>query len=129
MTDPSSHPVRLAEHIADLLKTLDGHLAQAAPRQAAEILVKVLAYDDGVLALVTDLIATGSRFAQGQAYCGTLPPEVWLAMGRSANELGHISTELDGHADTLKQFGAPSATAGTTPAKPVPSAMVVRRSR
>ncbi|WP_217550011.1 hypothetical protein [Streptomyces sp. GbtcB6] len=128
MTAPPSHPVRLAEDIASLLKNLNDQLAQATPRQAAEILGTVLTYDDGVLALVTDLIATGSRFAQGQAHRGSLPPEVWLAMGRCANELGHINAELDGHTDALKQLGARS-TAGTTPTKPVPSAMIVRRSR
>jgi hypothetical protein len=129
MTDLSSYPVRLAEDITSLLKTLDDHLAQAAPRQAAEILGTVLTYDDGVLTRVTDLIATGSRFAQDQAQRGTLPPEVWLAMGRSANELGNIGCELGGHADALRQFGAPSSAVGTTPVKPVPSALVVRRSR
>lgn len=127
MTAPSSHPVRLAEDITSLLKTLNDQLAQATPRQGAEILGKVLTYDDGVLTLVTDLIATGSRFAQGQAHQGALPPEVWLAMGRCANELERISAELDGPTDAFKQFGAPSA--GTTPVKPVPSAMIVRRSR
>ncbi|MEU6192322.1 hypothetical protein [Streptomyces sp. NPDC047061] len=127
MTAPSSHPVRLAEDITSLLKTLNDQLAQAAPRQAAEILGKVLIYDDGVVALVTDLIATGSRFAQGHAHRGALPPEVWLSMGRCANDLERISAELDGHTDALKQLEAPSA-AGTIQAKPVPSAMIVRRS-
>ncbi|ALO96684.1 hypothetical protein SHL15_5620 [Streptomyces hygroscopicus subsp. limoneus] len=73
MTDPSSYPVRLAEDIASLIKTLDDHLDQATPRQAAEILGNVLDTEDGVLARVTDLIGTGSRFAQSQAHRGMLP--------------------------------------------------------
>lgn len=129
MTDPSSYPVLLAEDIASLLKTLDDHLARATPHQAAEILGKILAYEDGVLTRVTDLVSTGSRFAQSQAQRGTLPPEVWLAMGRAANALAGIGAELDDHADTLKQLGTPPTTASTPPLKPVASAMVVRRSR
>ncbi|WP_031046001.1 hypothetical protein [Streptomyces sp. NRRL F-5650] len=129
MTDPSSYPVRLAEDIASLIKTLDDHLDQAAPRQAAEILGKVLDTEDGVLARVTDLIGTGSRFAQQQAHRGMLPPEVWLAMGRASNELASVGMDLDEHAGAIKQLGAPSATASPLPPKPVASAMVVRRSR
>ncbi|PZT70430.1 hypothetical protein DN402_09210 [Streptomyces sp. SW4] len=129
MTDPSSYPVRLAEDIASLIKTLDDHLDQATTRQAAEILGKVLDTEDGVLTQVTDLVGTGSRFAQRQAHRGMLPPEVWLALGRASNELASVGMDLDEHAEALKQLGAPSATASTTPPKPVASAMVVRRSR
>lgn len=129
MTDPSTYPVRLAEDIASLLKTLDDHLARASTRQAAEILGKVLDADDGILTRVTDLVGTGSRIAQGQAHRGALPPEVWLAMGRAANELHRVGVDLDEHADTLKQLGTPPATATTPPPKTVASAMVVRRSR
>ncbi|WP_043267065.1 hypothetical protein [Streptomyces sp. CT34] len=129
MPDPSSYPVRLAEDIASLIKTLDDHLARATPRQAAEILGKVLDTEDGVLTRVTDLVGTGSRFAQSQAHRGVLPPEVWLAMGRAANELHSVGMDLDEHTDTLKQLGTPPATASTTPPKPIASAMVVRRSR
>lgn len=129
MTDLSSYPIRLAEDIASLIKTLDDHLDQATPRQAAEILGKVLDPQEGLLTRVTDLVGTGSRFAQNQAHRGMLPPEVWLAMGRAANELHSVGMDLDEHADTLKQLGTPPTTASTLPPKPVASAMVVRRSR
>ncbi|MFE0135999.1 hypothetical protein ACFWY6_31170 [Streptomyces sp. NPDC059037] len=129
MTDPSSYPIRLAKDIANLLKTLDDHLYQATPRQAAEILGTVLDTKDGVLTRVTDLVGTGSRFAQNQAHRGMLPPEVWLAMGRAANELHSVGMDLDEHTDTIKQLGTPPAAASTMPPKPAASAMVVRRSR
>lgn len=129
MSDPSSYPVRLAKDIANLLKTLDDRLYQATPRQAAEILGTVLDTKDGVLTRVTDLVGTGSRFAQSQAHRGMLPPEVWLAMGRAANELHSVGMDLDEHTDTIKQLGKPPVAVSTTPAKPVVSAMVVRRSR
>ncbi|MFH8293632.1 hypothetical protein [Streptomyces sp. NPDC018059] len=72
---------------------------------------------------------TGSRFAQSQAHRGMLPPEVWLAMGRAANELRSVGTDLDEHTVTIKQLGTPPAAVSTTPPNPVASAMVVRRSR
>ncbi|MEV5979665.1 hypothetical protein [Streptomyces sp. NPDC052114] len=129
MTDLSTYPVRLAEDITNLIKTLDDYLYQAPPSQAGEILGKVLDPEHGVLTRVTDLMSTGSRIAQNQAHRGMLPPEVWLAMGRAANELHSVGTDLDEHAATFKQLGTPPAAASTTPPKPVASAMVVRRSR
>lgn len=129
MTDLSSYPVRLAEGIAGLVRVLDEHLTGAAPHQAAEILGTILDIEDGLLAGVTDLVETGSRFAQNQAHRGILPPEVWLAMGRAANELHSVGTDLDQHAATLKKLAAPPATATPAQPKPVASAMVVRRSR
>ncbi|MEV0445540.1 hypothetical protein AB0I84_41020 [Streptomyces spectabilis] len=129
MTDPSSYPVRLAQDIADLLKTLDDHLYQAAPGESAEILGTVLDAEGGLLTRVTDLVNTASRFAQSQAHRGMLPPEVWLAMGRAANELHVIGKDLDEHTGTLKQLAAPPTPAPTAPPVPAASAMIVRRSR
>ncbi|MFG2716993.1 hypothetical protein ACGFW5_01585 [Streptomyces sp. NPDC048416] len=129
MTDLSSYPIRLAEDIAGLIKTLDDYLDQATPHQAARILGKVLDPEDGVLTRVTDLVETGTRFAQSQAHRGMLPPEVWLAMGRASNELHSVAMDLDDHADPIKQLGATPTTASTLPPSPVASAMVVRRSR
>ncbi|MFE0055278.1 hypothetical protein [Streptomyces sp. NPDC059003] len=129
MTDPSNSPVHLARDIAFRLRVLDEYLTEATPSQAAEILSEVFDLEDGLVTGVTHLVETGSRFAQGQAHRGMLPPEVWLAMGRSANELHRVGTDLDEHTDAIKQLGTPPATARTTPPKPVASAMVVRRSR
>ncbi|WP_406463325.1 hypothetical protein OH768_47710 [Streptomyces sp. NBC_01622] len=123
---PPYYSVRLADDIALQLGLLTQLLAHSSPQEAALILSKVLDYDEGLLGRVTELVATGSRFAQDHSQRGILPPEVWLAVGRSASEMGNIGAELGGHADTLKRLGAPSAIA---PGKPVPSAMVVRRSR
>ncbi|QNE74553.1 hypothetical protein [Streptomyces finlayi] len=129
MTDLSSYPVRLAEDITGLLRTLDDHLAQASPQIAAQILGKILDPDNGVLTGVTELMETGSRFARDNVHRGALPPEVWLAMGRAANELHDVGTDLSDHTDALRQFAKPPAPASTAPPKPVASAMVVRRSR
>ncbi|MEI5100897.1 hypothetical protein RB200_23145 [Streptomyces sp. PmtG] len=131
MTDLSSYPVRLAQDIASLLKTLDDYLYQAEPGVAAKIFGAVLDAEDGLLTRVTDLVSTGSQFAQSQAHRGMLPPEVWLAVGRAANELHSIGRNLDEHTDSFKQLAAPPtpAPARTAPPSPAASAMVVRRSR
>ncbi|MGP9017657.1 hypothetical protein ACT1U9_04500 [Streptomyces sp. BR1] len=127
MTDPSNSAANLAKDIALRLRVLDEYLTEATPRQAAAILSEVLDLEEGLLTGVTHLVESGSRFAQSQAHRGMLPPEVWLAMGRAANELHSVGTDLDEHATTIKQLGTPPAS--TAPPKPVASAMVVRRSR
>ncbi|MFD4476416.1 hypothetical protein ACFWPU_09930 [Streptomyces sp. NPDC058471] len=129
MTDPSNSAANLAKDIAFRLRVLDEYLTEATPRHASEILGEVLDIENGLLTGVTRLMETGSRFAQSQTHRGMLPPEVWLDMGRGANRLHSVGTDLDKHTDTIKQLGTPPSTASTTPPKPVASAMVVRRSR
>lgn len=129
MTDPSNSAVNLAKDIAFRLRVLDEYLTEATPRHASEILSEVLDIENGLLTGATHLVETGSRFAQSQAHRGMLPPEVWLAMGRAANELHSVGTDLDEHTATIKQLGTPPAAVSTTPPNPVASAMVVRRSR
>ncbi|AJC55077.1 hypothetical protein [Streptomyces sp. 769] len=129
MTDLAPHPTRLAENIARQLGQLTEHLSQAPPHQAAQILGHVLDCDEGILGRVTTLMATGSFFAKDHCERGVLPPEVWLAVGRAANELHDIGLDLDEHADTLRQLATPPAPTSTTTPKPVASALVVRRRR
>ncbi|AJT62532.1 hypothetical protein T261_0843 [Streptomyces lydicus] len=129
MTDPTPSSVRLADDIARQLSELTQHLAHSPPREAAQILGKVLDYDEGILGRVTELVATGSRFAQDRSQRGILRPEVWLALGRAANELNSVGADLAEHADTIKQLAKSSAPASSPAQKPVASAMVVRRRR
>ncbi|MEW1632719.1 hypothetical protein AB0469_01435 [Streptomyces sp. NPDC093801] len=126
MPGPNPQPVQLARHIAQQIDVLNEHLATAPPRQAAQILGQVLDPEEGVLGSLTTLVATGSHFAKHHATAGTLPPEVWLALGRAANELNDIGLDLDEHADALHQLTRPPA---TTTAPPTASALVARRHR
>ncbi|MVO90304.1 hypothetical protein GPA10_37535 [Streptomyces sp. p1417] len=129
MTDPSTYPVRLAEDIASLIETLHEHLCQATRAEAGEILGTVLDPEDGVLSRLTDLLGTGSRFAQNQAHNGMLPPEVCLAMGRTVNELNSVGEDLAEPVDSFKKVAAQPSATHAFPPKPAASAMVVRRSR
>ncbi|MCZ0974336.1 hypothetical protein O1L55_30010 [Streptomyces albulus] len=127
MTDPTPSSVRLADDIARQLSLLTQRLSQAPPREAAQILGKVLDYDEGILGRVTELVGTGSRFAQDRSQRGILGPEVWLTLGRAANELDSVGVDLDEHTDSIKQLAKPSPAATGPAPKPVASAMVVRR--
>ncbi|MET9812408.1 hypothetical protein [Streptomyces sp. NPDC006355] len=129
MTDPSVHPVKFAQEIADQIGRLSEHLALAPPREAAHILATVLDPDVGVLGRFTTLMGTGSRFAKHHSERGLLPPEVWLAVGRAANELHSIGQDLDEHVEQLDALANPAAP--PLPATPTPaaSALVVRRRR
>jgi predicted transcriptional regulator len=129
MTDPTPTPVRLAGDIARQLDQLAGQLTQAPPALAAQIIATVLDPEEGVLGRFTTLVATGSHFAKDHAENGLLPPEVWLALGRAANELHDIGLDLDEHTDTLRQLTRP-VSPGTAPpvAKPV-SPLIARRHR
>ncbi|MEV5878073.1 hypothetical protein AB0L75_28370 [Streptomyces sp. NPDC052101] len=129
MSDPSPYSVQLAASVARQIDQLTRHLAQSPPREAAQILGAVLDYDEGILGRVTDLVGAGSRFAQDHSQRGILPPEVWLALGRAANELDSVGVDLAEHTDAIQQLtGPPTPTSSPTP-KPVASAMVVRRRR
>ncbi|MDF3292403.1 hypothetical protein [Streptomyces silvisoli] len=127
MTDPTPTSVRLADDIARQLSLLTQRLSQSPPREAAQILGKVLDYDEGILGRVTELVATGSRFAQDRSQRGILGPEVWLALGRAANELDSVGADLNEHTGTIKRLAKPSPATGSPAPKPVASAMVVRR--
>ncbi|GAA1160107.1 hypothetical protein GCM10009654_15390 [Streptomyces hebeiensis] len=130
MPYPTPFPVRLADEIARQLGLLTDQLSQAPADQAAQILGRVVDADTGVLGRVTTLIATGSRFAQEQAERGSLPAEVWLALGRAANEMDSISLDLDEHTEAIKSLSTPSAAPATTmAAASAASPLVVRRHR
>ncbi|MEW1723844.1 hypothetical protein [Streptomyces sp. NPDC093109] len=127
MSHPAPYPVRLADEITRQLGQLADHLSQLPPPQAAQVIAYVLDPDTGVLGGVTHLVATGSVFAKDQAERGALPPEVWLTLGRAANELHDISLDLDEHKDILQHVSTQPATAAAKPPTPVP--LVVRRRR
>ncbi|MFE9976494.1 hypothetical protein ACFYRD_38805 [Streptomyces hirsutus] len=121
------YPVRLADEISRQLGQLTDHLSQLPPPQAAQVIARILDPDNGVLGGVTHLVITGSHFAKDQAERGALPAEVWLALGRAANELHDISLDLDEHQDLLQHLGTRPATSAAKP--PAPAPLVVRRRR
>lgn len=129
MTDSNLPSVQLAEAIARQLGQLRRLLALAPPHEAAQILAGVLDYDTGILGEVTQLVETGSRFAKAHSEHGVLPPEVWLALGRAANELDSVGGDLAEHTGTIKQVARPTAPSSRPTAAPVASAMVIRRRR
>ncbi|WP_330324670.1 hypothetical protein [Streptomyces pseudovenezuelae] len=128
MTNPPLS-VQLADDIAHQLGKLTHLLSQSPAHEAAQLLVKVLDHDEGVLGRVTELVATGSRFAQEHSQRGILHPEVWLALGRAANELDSVSEDLNEYTGTIKQLATPATRAASPAARPTGSAMVVRRHR
>ncbi|MFG2924216.1 hypothetical protein ACGFYA_22265 [Streptomyces sp. NPDC048305] len=127
MSHPTSHPLRLADGITRQLGQLADHLSQLPAPQAAQVIARVLDPDDGVLGGVTHLVITGSHFAKGEAERGDLPAEVWLALGRAANELHDISLDLDEHQDLLRHLGTRPAITVAKP--PAPAPLVARRHR
>ncbi|MEU5626229.1 hypothetical protein [Streptomyces tendae] len=127
MSHPAPYPVRLADEITRQLGQLSDHVSQLPPAQAAQVIARVLDPDNGVLGGVTHLVITGSHFAKSEAERGALPAEVWLAMGRAANELHDISLDLDEHQDLLQHLGTRPATSAAKP--PAPAPLVVRRRR
>ncbi|MDL2075727.1 hypothetical protein QNN03_04675 [Streptomyces sp. GXMU-J15] len=129
MTDSNLPAIQLANAITAQLGQLRRHLALAPPHEAAQILATVLDYDTGLLGEVTDLVSTGSRFAKHHSERGALPPEVWLALGRAANELNSVGADLNEHTGTIKQVAAPTAPSSRPATVPVASAMVLRRRR
>jgi hypothetical protein len=129
MPDPNLSSVQLADSIGRQLGQLTRLLALAPPAEAAQILASVLDYDTGILGKVTDLVEAGSRFAKNHSERGVLPPEVWLALGRAANELGSVGQDLYEHTGTIKQVAASSAPSISPATPPVASAMVIRRRR
>ncbi|MEU9290291.1 hypothetical protein AB0D57_38055 [Streptomyces sp. NPDC048275] len=127
MTHPTVNPVLLADEITRQLGQLTEHLAQLPANEATLVIARILDPDGGVLGGFTALVGTGSRFAKTQAEHGRLPAEVWLALGRAANELDHIGYDLDEHRGTLRHISQqPTPTAAKPPA---PAPLVVRRHR
>ncbi|MFJ2876517.1 hypothetical protein [Streptomyces sp. NPDC087298] len=123
MPHPYPYADYLADSIARQLTQLADHLSQLPANQVPPVLGRVLNPEDGVLGRFTGLLVAGSVFAKDRAERGALPPEVWLALGRAANELHDIGLDLDEHIESF--------TAGTPPvAKPAAaSPLVVRRHR
>lgn len=127
MPHPTPYPVRLADEITRQLGQLADHLAQLPPHQATQVIARVLDPDDGVLGGVTHLVSTSSVFAKIQAERGVLPAEVWLALGRAANELDAMGGDLDEHREALRHVSTQPATKTAKP--PAPAPLVVRRRR
>ncbi|MEU6227505.1 hypothetical protein [Streptomyces sp. NPDC047042] len=127
MTHPTVNPVQLADEITRQLGRLTDHLTQLPPDEATSVIAHILDPDDGVLGGITGLVTGGSRFAKTQAEHGRLPAEVWLALGRAANELNDIGHDLDEHRATLHHVSQPATTTAAKP--PVPAPLVVRRHR
>lgn len=127
MPHTTSYPVRLADEIARQLGRLTDHLSLLPAQEAAQVVAHVLEPQDGVLGRVTHLMTTGSHFAKDQAERGVLPPEVWLALGRAANELHDMTLDLDEHAGALTELTSRSATALAPSLSAAP--LVVRRRR
>ncbi|MEU6230940.1 hypothetical protein [Streptomyces sp. NPDC047042] len=127
MTHPTLNPVQLAAEITRQLGRLTEHLTQLPAAEATFVIACILDPDDGVLSGITGLVGAGSRFAKTQAEHGRLPAEVWLALGRAANELDAIGYDLDAHRATLHHISQqPTTTAGKLPA---PAPLFVRRHR
>ncbi|MBC9719195.1 hypothetical protein H9Y04_42460 [Streptomyces sp. TRM66268-LWL] len=129
MTDSNLPSVQLADAITAQIGQLRRHLALAPPHEQAQILATVLDYDTGLLGEVTELVSTGSRFAKVHSERGVLPPEVWLALGRAANELDSVGANLNEHTGSIKKVTAPAIASSRPTAAPVASAMVFRRRR
>lgn len=127
MQQATPYPVQLADDIARQLGQFAYHLSQLPADEATQVIARVLDPEDGVLGRFTHLVATGSHFAKGQAERGALQPEVWLALGRAANQLHDIGLDLDEHAEELTAL---STRTGPTPEPPASAApLVVRRHR
>ncbi|MFE4546666.1 hypothetical protein [Streptomyces sp. NPDC056785] len=128
MSHPVPQPVKLADDITRQLGQLADHLSQLPVPQAAQVIARVLDPEAGLLGGVTHLVITGSHFAKDEAERGVLPTEVWLALGRAADELHAISLDLDEHQNLLQDLGArPVTTAAAKP--PAPAPLVARRHR
>ncbi|MCT6780464.1 hypothetical protein LXH09_27870 [Streptomyces sp. CS7] len=127
MSHPAPHPIGLADEITRQLQLLAEHVAVLPPDQATQVIAHILNPDAGLFDRVIGLVSVSSTFAKVQAERGVLPAEVWLALGRAANDLDAVGGDLDEHRDTLRRFGTQPATGAAKP--PAPAPLVVRRSR
>ncbi len=127
MPRTAPHPVQLADEIARRLGRLTDQLSLLPAHEASQVVARVLEPQDGVLGRVAHLVATGSHFAKDQAERGVLPAEVWLALGRAANELHDIALDLDDHTDVLTALATRPVDTPVPPPNAAP--LVVRRRR
>ncbi|AUH40535.1 hypothetical protein [Streptomyces sp. CMB-StM0423] len=129
MPRPTGYAERLTDDITHRIALLADHLSQLPPDQAAQVIARTLdsAPETGLLGAVTHLMAVSSVFAKNQTARGTLPPEVWLALGRAANTLDDIARDLDEHLDVLRHVGNRPAEPEAAP--PAPAPPVDRRRR
>ncbi|MBY8847100.1 hypothetical protein [Streptomyces sp. SP2-10] len=127
MPRPTQNTARLTAEITQRLAYLSTDLHQLPADEAVRVIARILNPDDGILGAFTQLVEAGSRLAQQQAERGALPTEVWLSLGRAANELHSIGLDLDDHKDTLVQFGTQAGLAASKP--PAPAPLVARRRR
>ncbi|MEU3553368.1 hypothetical protein [Streptomyces fragilis] len=97
------------------------------PERAVDAVARILDPDKGVLVHFTDLVAAASRFARTEAERGALPAEIWLALGRAANELRAIGAGLEEHVDALRDLSGRIAPVSIAP--PAAAPLVVRRRR
>ncbi|MFF4867252.1 hypothetical protein ACFY3J_37460 [Streptomyces sp. NPDC001231] len=127
MPHPTPTPVRLSDEITRQLGQLTEHLTQLPPHEATLLIARIIDRDDGVLGGVSRLVSTSSMFAKIQAERGALSAEVWLALGRAANELDAIGWDLDEHREALRHVSKRPATSAPKPPSPAP--LVARRHR
>ncbi|MFG2707389.1 hypothetical protein [Streptomyces sp. NPDC048386] len=127
MAHPAPYPVRLADDIARQLGQLTNDLARLPTDQAMQVLARVLDPIEGILGRFTSLVSTGSAHSKDHAERGLLPAEVWLALGRAANDLYSLGFDLEPTLNTLQRFSTQPA--ATTAKPPAPAPLVVRRRR
>ncbi|MEV5331318.1 hypothetical protein [Streptomyces werraensis] len=129
MPHPTQNTARLTAEITQRLAHLSHDLHQLPADEAVQVIARIVNPDDGILGAFTQLVEAGSRLARHQAERGALPGEVWLSLGRAANELYSIGLDLDldDHKDTLVQFGTQASLAASKP--PAPAPLVARRRR
>lgn len=127
MPHPTQNTARRTVEITQRLAHLSHDLHQLPADEAVQVIARIVNPDDGILGAFTQLVEAGSRLARHQAERGALPAEVWLSLGRAANELYSIGLDLDDHKDTLVQFGTRTGLAASEP--PAPAPLVARRRR
>jgi ABC-type transporter Mla subunit MlaD len=125
MSDLTPH--ELADQITRQLDQLTDLLTQLPAHQATALIARILTPETGLFDQTTRLVAAGSRFAKDQAERGTLPADVWLALGRAANELDAVAADLDEYRETLRRVARQPANPAPKPSSP--AALVVRRRR
>ncbi|MFE1407825.1 hypothetical protein ACFW5D_30210 [Streptomyces sp. NPDC058770] len=108
MPHPYPYADYLADNIARQLKQLTAHLFQLPADQVPQLLSRVLDLDNGILGRFTGLLDAGSYFAKDTAERGVRSPDVWLALGRAADELHDIGLDLSEHTDSLTALSTSS---------------------
>ncbi|MFD9793347.1 hypothetical protein ACFWXK_20635 [Streptomyces sp. NPDC059070] len=114
------------EPITAQLDQLSAQLAQAGPQQAAQILLRVLDTENGILGRLAALVDTGAHITRHHAHSGAFPAEMWLALGRTANTLHDLALDLDEHHDVFTQLTQWPSSAAPTPVTGQGGALVAR---